>query len=196
MITELPVKALAVIRPLLLVQLTRPFTPEKVTFPLEDYCLSLLLRHPSELNNLERLGLQGEDFSQSENRQIFELLKSWLEYEGADDVPDLRDAMEDVLFARYEGLIAHGADYEPITVEEIERAVLRLRERVLRQHIERLRFLEDEAHRANEFDEMQDYRQRIASATEQLNWTQAAIFARSLAKRSQQRAATTSEKAV
>ncbi len=174
----------------------KPQLPEKVAFSLEDYCLALLLRHPSELNNLERLGLRGDDFAQSENRQVFEVLKSWLEYEGSDDVPDLRDALADVLFARYETLIAHGSQYEPISVDEIERAVLRLRERVLRQHIERLRFLEDEAQRANEFDEMQDYRQRIASATEQLNWTQAAVFARSMAGRSQQRASATSEKAV
>ena len=168
---------------------------EKVAFSLEDYCLALLLRHPSELSNLERLGLQSEDFTQSENRQIFELLKSWLDYEGSEPVPDLRDALETVLFGRYEYLVAYGAQYEPINVDEIERAALRLRERVLKQQIERLRFLEEESQRANELDEMQDYRQRIALSTEQLNWTQAAISARSMAGRAQ-RAAATREKAV
>jgi len=168
---------------------------EKVAFSLEDYCLALLLRHPSEMSNLERLGLQGDDFTQSENRQIFELLKSWLEYEGSEPVPDVRDALEEALFGRYESLVAYGAQYEPISIDEIERAALRLRERLLKQQIERLRFLEEESQRANELDEMQEYRQRIASSTEQLNWTQSAIFARSMAGR-MQRTAATGEKAV
>ena len=110
-------------------------------------------------------------------------------------MPDLRDALETALFGRYEYLVAYGAQYEPINVDEIERAALRLRERVLKQQIERLRFLEEESQRANELDEMQDYRQRIALSTEQLNWTQAAISARSMAGRAQ-RAAATREKAV
>ena len=97
------------------------------------------------MSNLERLGLQSEDFTQSENRQIFELLKSWLDYEGTEPVPELRDALEAVLLGRYEYLVAYGAQYEPINVDEIERAALRLRERVLKQQIERLRFLEEES---------------------------------------------------
>lgn len=156
---------------------------ERVASALEEYCLALLLRYPAELSNLERLGLQAEDFAQTEHRQIFELVKSWVEYDQSSDVPDLRETVAEVLFARYDALVAQGQKYEPITVEEIEKAALRLRERSLRQQIERLRFLEDEARRANALDEMQDYRQRIALATEQLNWTQAAIFARSAAGR-------------
>ncbi len=161
----------------------QPKAAEKISFGLEEYCLALLLRHPSELPNLERLGLQAEDFTSTENRQLFELLRAWLEFDQQTAEPNLRGSLEDALFAHYDLLVTHGQPYEPITIMELERAALRLRERALRQQIERLRFLEEEAQRENQIDEMQDYRQMIAMATEQLNWTQAAVYARSTAGR-------------
>lgn len=159
--------------------------PEKMTFALEEYCLALLLRQPTELAGVERLGLQAEDFAHTENRQIFEWLQTQSE-RGADG-PAVRALLDEALWPRYDALLAHGPQHEPVAVDEIEKAALRLRERGLRQLIERLRFLEDEARRANENDEMQTIRQHIAGATEQLNWTQAAISARSQSRLSERR---------
>jgi hypothetical protein len=58
-----------------------------------------------------------------------------------------------------------------------------LRERAIRQQIEQLRFLEDEARRSNTVDDVQEYRQLILNATEHLKWAQAALHVRSNAAR-------------
>jgi DNA primase len=152
---------------------------------LEDFCLAMLLRHPDELAAIEPLGLIADDFMQSENRQIFEALRTLEPDEGAGPAIDLRTRLNDALHPRHDVLVEHGRRYEPLIIEELEKSVLRLREQRLRQMIERLRFLEIEAQSAGDGGELQDYRQRIVMAAEQLQWTQAAIRARSMLGRAQ-----------
>ncbi len=160
---------------------------------LEDFCLAMLLRHPDELAAIEPLGLMADDFMQSENRQIFEALRVLEPDEGAGPAGDLRQRLNDALHSRYDALVEHGLRYEPLAVEELEKPVLRLREQRLRQMIERLRFLEIEAQSAGDAAELQEYRQRILLAAEQLDWTQSALRARTMLGRAESAA---NEKAV
>ena len=50
--------------------------------------------------------------------------------------------------------------------------MLRLSERAVRKQIERLRFLEEEASHAGEFEALQDYRHMIQMSAEQMDWIQ------------------------
>jgi DNA primase len=156
--------------------------PEKLAFGPEEYCLAMCLRHPDELPGLERLGLQPEDFVNTENRQLFGILKTWNEIhvDSSESIPAMsRESVPDALMTRYEELLETSLWYEPIIAEELEKSALRLRKRGLHRQIEQLRFLEEEARRAEALEEMQEFRQHIALLTEQLNWTQDAVDARS-----------------
>jgi DNA primase len=155
---------------------------EKFVFGPEEYCLALLLSHPAELATVEQLGLQAADFARTEQRQIFEAFKQWCEFNDPTQLGALRETLAEALVARFDALLANTPS-AAVDVMEIEKAALRLRERAIRQQIERLRFLEDEARRTNAVDEMQEYRQLILNATEHLKWTQDALRARSYAAR-------------
>jgi DNA primase len=164
-------------------ELASVVTPtEKFVFGPEEYGLALLLLHPTELVTVEQLGLQASDFARTEHRQIFEAFKQWCAFNDPTQLGALRETLAEVLWARFDALSA----YTPsgvVDVLEIEKATLRLRERAIRQQIERLRFLEDEARRSNAVEDMQEYRQLILNATEHLKWAQDALYARSSAAR-------------
>ncbi|MBI3731898.1 MAG: DNA primase [Chloroflexi bacterium] len=158
---------------------------QKMLLEPEDGCLALLLYNPAQLANLERLGLRAEDFAATENRQIFELLKQQAEAGLAEPAFALREMLDPVLLDQFDQLMAWAQTYGSPPPVEIEKAVLRLRGRVVHAQVMQMRQRADEAQQTGEAEQAEDYKQMMNMAIQQLDWIQKESYDRSAAGRAQ-----------
>ncbi|MFQ5814286.1 MAG: toprim domain-containing protein, partial [Anaerolineae bacterium] len=129
---------------------------EKLTFGLEEYCLSTLLRRPHLLHSLDEAlqdvgadGLNADDFAQAENRAIF---ASWRESLGLDESPDLenfREELDPALRSRFDFLLEGPKGAPPINDDQAEKDLIKggllLRQRKIQRLVEELHFLQADA---------------------------------------------------
>jgi DNA primase len=130
-----------------------PETPKRDTTDLEQYALSLLLRHPHVLNvideTLERAELPPlnvDDFEQAAPREIFRALRVALIDDPAPTPDEVQAGMDETLYPELALLYEEGHTRPPvdrgISLEEgAKKAGLQLREKRLRREGQQLRSL-------------------------------------------------------
>jgi DNA primase len=129
--------------------------PLPVKSGMEEYCLSLVLAHPSALaaanNLLEQQGIIGltvNDFKRGENREIFKSVQLWTASEEL-KIELLVEMVGEVLEGRLATLAAAWHRGPPAPPEGISRdlsiAILRLRLQNFGEQIQELTFLQQEA---------------------------------------------------
>ncbi len=122
---------------------------------LEDYCLGLVLAHPSALamanDMLERQEVSGlvvTDFKRGENRDIFKALQLWTAME-TPSIDGLIEMVDDTLAGQLATLADFWHRNPPTPLENVNRdlsiAILRLRLQNITGQIEELDFLQREA---------------------------------------------------
>ena len=127
---------------------------------LEEYCLGLVLAHPTALamanDILEQQKISGlvvNDFKRGENRDIFKALQLWT----AMDSPAI-DGLVEMVNDTLAGQLAVLADFwhrnPPASIENVNRdlsiAILRLRLQNITEQIEELKFLQQETTENND----------------------------------------------
>ena len=130
----------------------RETTPDKkkLTFGLEEYCISTLLKRPHLIQSLDEAlrdvggdGLNVDDFAQVENRAIF---ASWQESLGPKDSEGLREELDSTLHPRFDLLLDGLRGAPPLDDDKAEKDLvnrgLSLRQRSLWRLHEELRFLQ------------------------------------------------------
>lgn len=106
----------------------RPGLPEvkkpSISAPVEEYCLSILLKNP-ELR--EQCGeLQPEYFDSSENREVYNVIL------GCDDIAQIRPSLDSALWEHYDRLV--NREFLSNRLEtKLAEAILRLREEYLKR---------------------------------------------------------------
>ncbi|MBC7251423.1 MAG: DNA primase [Anaerolineae bacterium] len=125
------------------------------SFGVEEYCLSMLLRRPYLLDQLNQAlrdmgeeALHSDELTHVENRAILEALMSGSE-KGDLDLKTLRESLDVALWPRFDRLLQGPAGEPPVdedqVVPDLVAGVLRLRQRRLQALIEELRFLSEDA---------------------------------------------------
>lgn len=143
----------------------------------EEYCLSLILAHPSALaianEILEReghSGLNAADFQQGDNKEIFRVVQLWTVSE-APDIDSLLEMVDEELERRLATLINQWHRRPPAPLENINRdlciAVLRLRLQNVVEQIEELKILLREAEENENADEARRYQEMITACSQQ-----------------------------
>jgi DNA primase len=159
---------------------------EKLTFGLEEYCLSTLLKRPHLLHSLDEAlrdvgvdGLNVDDFAQAENRAIF---ASWQESVSPKDLGGLREKLDPALHPRFDLLLEGPRDAPPTNDDQVEKDLVKrglsLRRQKLGRFVEELRFLladTDGLGRAT----TDEYRQMVNSYRNALGRIDQALGARS-----------------
>jgi DNA primase len=181
-----------------------PGVPKGVTFeeehpdygPVEVYCLSLLLRRPALLakvkaltDELEIAPLGPGDFSAAEHQALFVALQTAIGDGAADLAADaFRAGLDETLAALFDALLEKINCQPPASDERLEKdledAVLRLRQRRLKERGKQLHLLQADAlaagdHRAAEYDEL------VQANADTLRRINKALMARSISGRRQ-----------
>jgi DNA primase len=152
----------------------------------EKYCLLLFLKEPNLILEVETLlqdlnlgGLTSDDFNQIENREIF---VAWREYlknrENGFDLEEFQSALDAPLQTYLSKLLDEYIPSEDEAAKDIDRSVLRLRERKLRAQHEMLPFLQSEAEEQGDWEALERYRQMVTDNINQLSKIQQALKAR------------------
>jgi DNA primase len=134
---------------------------------LEEYCLSLVLAHPTALamanDILEKqnvLGLTANDFKRGINKEIFKSLQLWT----ASETPKI-ETLIDMAGEALQGHLATLADFwhrgPPAPTENVNRdlsiVILRLRLQNIREHMKELDFLQQKAKEENDVENVRQY---------------------------------------
>jgi len=130
-----------------------PETPKRDTTDLEQYALSLLLRHPHLLNVIDEAldraelpALNVDDFEQLACREIFRALRAALIDDPAPTPDEVRASLDDSSYLQLAAWYEETSERPPvdrgISLEEgARKAGLQLRERHLRREGQQLRSL-------------------------------------------------------
>jgi DNA primase len=130
-----------------------PETPKRDTTDLEQYALSLLLRHPHVLNSIDEAldraelpALNVDDFEQLTYREIFRALRTALIDDPAPTPDEVRASLDEALYADVAILYEESSERPPvdrgINLEDgAKKAGLQLREKRLRREGQQLRSL-------------------------------------------------------
>jgi DNA primase len=134
-----------------------PETPKRDTTDLEQYALSLLLRHPHVLNAIDEVldraelpALNVDDFEQLVCREIFRALRTALIDDPAPTPDEVRANLDEALYPQVAAFYEETNDRPPvdrgISLEEgAKKAGLQLREKRLHREGQQLRLLLQEA---------------------------------------------------
>lgn len=134
---------------------------------LEEYCLSLVLAHPTSLamaNDIleekECFGLAVNDFKRGANKEIFKSLQLWTASE-MPKIETLVDMVDEPLQAHLAALAASWHRRPPVPREDINRdlstSILRLRLKNYTEQIENLQFLQREAKENKDTENLRRY---------------------------------------
>jgi DNA primase len=130
-----------------------PETPKRDTTDLEQYTLSLLLRHPHVLNTIDEAldraelpALNVDDFEQLACREIFRALRMALIDDPAPNPDKVRASLDEALYPQAAALYEEPTERPPvdrgISLEDgAKKAGLQLREKRLRREGQQLRSL-------------------------------------------------------
>lgn len=134
---------------------------------LEEYCLSLVLAHPTALARANDIlekqdiaGLTANDFKRGVNKEIFKSIQLWT----ASDTPKI-DALIDMADEALQGHLATLAEFwhrgPPAPTENVNRdlsiVILRLRLQNIREQMNELDFLQQKAKEDNNTDNVRQY---------------------------------------
>jgi DNA primase len=137
--------------------------------PLETHCLGILLRRPDLIYNADRVmqeaglpRLAADDFSRADRQAIFHLVRQSLNQTDAEPLEFVLNRLPPDLVEAADHVLAQTARLDPKServLEDFLRALLDLRRRSLRQHIDYLRYLMEESQqqgdlRAGEYGQM------------------------------------------
>jgi DNA primase len=152
-------------------QASRPH-PRRVLDPgsaVEAHCLGVFLRRPDLLCTVDRrlqehglTRLAGEDFASSDHQIIFQLIQRSLDQDDAEPIDHVLNRLDLPLMDICDNLLVRTAKMDPNedrVLEDLMRSVLAIRRRNLRQNIDHVRFLMEEAQEgsdppANEFGQV------------------------------------------
>lgn len=144
---------------------------------LEEYCLSLVLAHPSALaianDILEQQhvhGLNINDFKEGANKEIFKSLQLWT----ASETPKI-EVLTDMVDTSLQGQLATLADMwhrsPPAPLENVHKdlsvAILRLRLKNFNEQIENLQFLLQQARENKDTDNARQYTEMVETFRQQ-----------------------------
>jgi hypothetical protein len=129
-------------------------------YPLETHTLALLLRHPEMIYQVDRL-LQQEklarissaDFDRAEFQTIFQLIQESLEQDIAEPLNFVLNNLSLELIEEVDAFLARSERMdmkESRLLEDLFRTILELRQREIRQNIDHLRFIMQEAQDARD----------------------------------------------
>ena len=129
--------------------------PRDASQALEAHCLGVLLRHPALIYRVDRalqeaglVRLAVDDFQRADHRTILRLLLDSLNQDDTEPLDYTLNRLSLPLMDTADGLLAHTEKLDPNderVLEDLLRALLDLRSRNLRENINYLRFLMEEA---------------------------------------------------
>lgn len=127
---------------------------------LEDYCLGVLVRQPDLLFRLDRalqeIGLSPlseEDFGYTENQSLFKIVRAAIEQDILDAPEYVRDAATDEVEIFLTRLLAGADEIGNVierVLEEMLRAIIKLRRLGLNKGLNQLRFFQEDAQERGE----------------------------------------------
>jgi DNA primase len=149
-----------------------------ITSPVESHCIGIFLRRPDLIYRVDRAmqergltRLGSEDFQLAEHQALFSLIQESIEQEDVEPLNYVLNRLSlpmmdvaDVLLHRTENMDPN----EDKVLEDLVRALLELRRRHLRQGIEHLRFLMEEAQQQGD-GMATEYQQSMLQYTVTLN---------------------------
>ena len=122
---------------------------------LEAYCLSILVRQPDLLFRLDRalqetglLPLSAKDFSYTENQSLFNIIHDAIEQDALDAADYVQENISDALVVMVERLLAEADEIGSVierVLEEMLRAIIKLRRLSLNDSLNQLRFFQEDA---------------------------------------------------
>lgn len=137
---------------------------------LEAYCLSILVRQPDLLFRLDRVlqesglsPLKAEDFGYTENQSLFKIIQDAIEQDALDAPDYVQENISDELSALVDGLLAGADEIGNVierVLEEMLRAIIKLRRLGLNDSLNQLRFFQEGAQERGESVES-DYQQLV-----------------------------------
>jgi DNA primase len=140
----------------------------------EAHILSLLLTRPDLLNRLDR-GLQEaglarmtpEDFGYTDHQVFFRLVRQSIEQDAHDPDRYLLDHLPEALVAAMEALLEQAGELDPVDdrlLEDLFRAVVKIRRTALNESINQVRFLQEEAQHSSDLP-LASYREMVQQYT-------------------------------
>ncbi len=127
---------------------------------LEAYCLGILVRQPDLLFRLDRAlqetglsPLSEEDFGYTENQSLFKIVRDSIEQDALDASDYVRDAAADELAVFLENILAEADEIGSVVervLEEMLRAIIKLRRLGLNEGLNQLRFFQEDAQERGE----------------------------------------------
>ncbi len=146
-------------------ELSRVFQTSRT---LEDYCLLLLLKAPESLDELEKL--TPDDFVAVENRSIFLALHESLEMGDPFDIAGFRAKLDPVLAQHLDVLLEEETKRPSLADEdlrsEVERTLLRMKDRNDRRELEQLESVLRDARERGDTEEESAVKERIRVITQ------------------------------
>jgi DNA primase len=137
--------------------------PVSAIWLLEFHCLGVLLRRPELLYRIDRhlqevsLSRMGfEDFGYTDHKELFRLIRQSLEQEEAPPDEYLLDHLPDALNGLVEDLQAQPVQLDPVedrVLEDLTRAVLKIRRLGIDENINQLRFFQEDAQQQGDLRE-------------------------------------------
>jgi DNA primase len=129
--------------------------PLDAVFGMEAHLLGVLLRRPDLLYRVDRslqekglTRLSADDFQRADNQTIFGLIQASLDQDDAEPLNHVMNRLDLPLMDMCDDLLGRTEKMDPSddrVLEDIMRVILDLRRRNLKQNIEHLRFLMEEA---------------------------------------------------
>lgn len=170
---------------------------EPIRLGLDEHCLAFILYHPHLLAPADQAMIacgeqpfQPEDLGRSEDREILQAWRRWLEDEGlADARGPFYDTLDEHLQERLDRLLlvqkAQPVVAEDLLTDKVLDAIARLRLRNLRRQNHELHFLQTDAESSGDKDMLRTYVQSIVQVTARIRHLEQAISERSVAGRRQ-----------
>lgn len=150
--------------------------PKKGRLALEEFCLGLLLRHPEFVYHIDRqlqrfglLRLSQNDFQLSEHKALYRLIAESLEQNQIEPLTHVLNNLSLPLMDLADRLLSKTAKLEASQdrlIADLLRALLSLRQREIRQNIEHIRFMFEEAQQTKDTLANDQYFQTIVQYNE------------------------------
>jgi DNA primase len=123
---------------------------------LEAHCLGILVRRPDLLYKVDRYLQEGglgrlsvEDFQSAEHRTIYQYIQTSVDQDDTEPLHFVLSSLSLPLMDVADGLLERTEKLDPVedrVMEDLMRALLDLRLRILNQSLEQLRFQQEDAH--------------------------------------------------
>jgi DNA primase len=136
-------------------------TGAQASLALEAHCLGVLMRRPDLLYKVDRhlqesgLGrLSLEDFQSAEHRTIYQFIQSSVDQDDTEPLNYVLGSLSLPLMDVADELLEKTEKLDPVedrVLEDLMRALLDLRRRMIYQNLDQLRFLQEEAHAAGDW---------------------------------------------